>query len=68
MSSYRPNRVLLLLLAALIVVVGANCSNLKFIKKRLPPPYPVEGAYLFQFASPSAQVVQLCGNWETNDW
>jgi hypothetical protein len=54
-------------LALTLLVFVSGCS-LSFIKKRLPPPYRVENGYLFQFYSPSAHVVQLCGNWETNNW
>ena len=68
MSRTNRSGILLLVLSALVMVAGVNCTNLAFIKKRLPPPYRSEGGYLFQFASPSAQIVQLCGNWETNDW
>jgi 1,4-alpha-glucan branching enzyme len=55
-----------LLLAAF--VGGMACSQLTFVKKRLPPPQRVEGGIQFQFASPSAHVVQLCGSWESNNW
>ena len=49
---------------------GTGCSSwLGMVKKRLPPPEQVDGgSYLFRFSSPSAQVVQLCGNWEENNW
>jgi hypothetical protein len=68
MKSQRRIRHLLVLLVGALALTSFGCTNLKFIKKRLPPPYSVEGGYLFQFFSPSAQIVQLCGSWEWNDW
>jgi len=50
------------------VLLFGGCFELNFIKRRLPPPYPVEGGVLFQFEAPSAQRVQLAGNWPENDW
>ena len=52
----------------LIAAVGAGCLRLDFIKRRLPPPYAVEGGILFQFEAPSAHRVQLGGNWPENNW
>ncbi|MBU1698999.1 MAG: glycogen-binding domain-containing protein, partial [Candidatus Eisenbacteria bacterium] len=46
----------------------SGCTGLSFIKKRLPPPQITEKGVLFQFYSPSAQIVQVCGNWDTNNW
>ncbi len=57
-----------LCMALAVVVLAAGCTRLTFIKKRLPPPIRVQGGYMFQFASPSAQIVQLCGSWESNNW
>jgi 1,4-alpha-glucan branching enzyme len=54
-------------LAAAVLVTG--CVNLSFVKRRLPPPYRAQGGgILFQFEAPSAQRVQLAGNWPENDW
>jgi len=53
---------------AALAVAGSGCSQLDFIKRRLPPPHPVQGGILFQFEAPSARVVQLAGNWPENDW
>lgn len=56
-------------LAAGLALASSSCAGgLGFIKKRLPPPQQVEDGYLFQFSSPSAQIVQLCGSWEENNW
>lgn len=51
-----------------VLLFAAGCVNLNFVKRRLPPPYPAEGGVLFQFEAPSAQRVQLAGNWPENDW
>jgi 1,4-alpha-glucan branching enzyme len=61
----RPRRLLLVAAAALIV---AGCSQLGFIKRRLPPPEPQDGKVTFRFEAPSAQTVQLAGNWPWNNW
>ena len=59
----------LALLALALPVSGCgSLAKLDFIKRRLPPPYVVEGGVLFQFASPSARVVQVAGSWPENDW
>ena len=39
-----------------------------FIKKRLSPPYEVEGGILFQYDAPSARQVNLAGNFPNNEW
>lgn len=61
-------RGILLLVAVGLGLGSVSCSKLSFVKRRLPPPQAVEGGQLFQFASPSAHVVQLCGSWEENNW
>lgn len=61
-----PPRRLLALAAALLLVAG--CSQLGFIKRRLPPPEPKDGKVTFHFEAPSAQTVQLAGNWPWNNW
>lgn len=63
--SHRGRRLLVLLALA----VGlAGCSQLGFIKRRLPPPEAVNGKVTFRFEAPSAQTVQLAGNWPWNNW
>ncbi|HPN29906.1 MAG TPA: glycogen-binding domain-containing protein [bacterium] len=39
---------------------------LNLIKPRLPGPHKVEGGYMFQLDKPSANTVQVLGDW--NDW
>jgi hypothetical protein len=56
------------LLAGLTAGGCGSLSRLEFVKRRLPPPSPVPGGILFQFASPSAHVVQVAGSWPENDW
>jgi 1,4-alpha-glucan branching enzyme len=60
---------------ALMAVTGValalsltNCSNLNFIKRRLPPPTQTPQGVVFRFNAPSARVVQLAGNWPANNW
>lgn len=57
-------------LAALLLAfaLAAGCTPLSFVKRRLPPPHPVEGGILFQFEAPSAHLVQLGGSWPQNNW
>jgi len=45
-----------------------SCSNLNFIKRRLPPPNQTPSGVVFRFYAPSAKVVQLAGNWPENNW
>jgi len=48
-------------------VMLLGCANvLSLIKPRLPSPHKVEGGYLFQLDRPSANTVQVLGDW--NDW
>tara|TARA_B100000029_G_scaffold505015_1_gene584921 strand:+ start:107 stop:502 length:396 start_codon:yes stop_codon:yes gene_type:complete len=51
----------------LIVFIFSGCS-LSFIKKRLSPPYKVNGGILFQYEAPSARHVNLAGNFPDNEW
>ncbi len=57
----------LCVLAALTTGCG-SLAKLDFVKRRLPQPHEVPGGILFQFASPSARVVQVAGSWPENDW
>ena len=52
----------------LAAVVAPGCSSLNFIKRRLPPPSQTPEGVVFRFYAPSARVVQLAGNWTTNNW
>ena len=62
-------RSLSLVLATLALgLVGAGCSKLTFVKRRLPPPEKQSEGMLFRFEAPSAKVVQLAGNWPENNW
>ncbi len=54
--------------AIVLLLVGEGCVGLNFVKRRLPPPYRASGGIVFQFEAPSAQRVQLAGNWPENDW
>lgn len=51
-----------------VALLAAGCLSADFIKRRLPPPYPVQGGILFQFEAPSAHRVQLAGSWPENNW
>jgi|SRR5688572_19889340 len=55
---------------ALLVVSAtlAGCGALSFVKRRLPPPSKTAGGTLFRFEAPSANMVQLAGNWPENNW
>jgi 1,4-alpha-glucan branching enzyme len=48
--------------------LALGCSNLSFIKRRIPPPTQTAEGVLFRFEAPSAQVVQLAGDWPENRW
>jgi 1,4-alpha-glucan branching enzyme len=62
----RVRRGILIVVAAGLVAAG--CSQLGFIRRRLPPPEQTPNGVVFRFFSPSARVVQLAGNWPENDW
>lgn len=64
MARYRVMVPALLAAAA----VAAGCSTLNFVKRRLPPPTQTAQGVVFRFNAPSAQIVQLAGNWPENDW
>lgn len=56
-------------LGSMVLALAVSaCSSMDFIKRRLPPPHAVDGGIQFQFAAPSARVVQLAGSWPENDW
>jgi 1,4-alpha-glucan branching enzyme len=52
----------------LLAAVAGGCSALGFINRRLPPPTQGAEGITFRFAAPSAQTVQLAGNWPWNNW
>ena len=55
--------------ASLVLALGSlSCSNLNFIKRRLPPPNQTPQGVVFHFSAPSARVVQLAGSWPANNW
>jgi hypothetical protein len=56
--------------AATLAMAGAvaGCGSLNFVKRRLPPPTQTPNGVVFRFYAPSAQIVQLAGNWPENDW
>lgn len=54
--------------ALIIGMTAAGCSTLSFVRRRLPPPQPTPQGVLFRFYAPSAQVVQLAGDWPENNW
>jgi 1,4-alpha-glucan branching enzyme len=57
------------IILALALGLGlAGCSSLNFIKRRLPPPTVTDEGVLFRFYAPSAQLVQLAGEWPENNW
>lgn len=57
-----------ILLLALTALLATGCGGLDLIKKRLPPPHPVDGGVLFQYEAPAATVVTLAGSWDGNWW
>ena len=58
--------------AAALAMLGllgvAACSNVTFVKRRLPPPTQGPDGVTFHFEAPSAQHVQLAGDWPENNW
>lgn len=68
MNKWSRNIVLPPIAVFLVLFVAGGCIGMNFIKKRLPPPFPVEEGVHFQFEAPSAHRVQLAGNWPENDW
>ncbi len=58
------------LAASVLVALGAvaGCSQLTFVKRRLPPPTQTSEGMVFRFYAPSAKTVQVAGNWPENDW
>jgi hypothetical protein len=51
-----------------LLVALTGCGSLHFIKRRLPPPAQQPDGVSFLFEAPSAQLVQLAGDWPENDW
>ena len=69
MSTHAMRKNILIAAAGLALALSiVNCSNLNFIKRRLPPPTQTAQGVVFRFNAPSARVVQLAGNWPANNW
>lgn len=64
----RRTLLIFVLASAALATSLTGCSNLNFIKRRLPPPTQTPDGVVFRFAAPSARVVQLAGNWPENNW
>lgn len=64
----RRNGIAIALAVAVCAAAVPGCSNLNFIKRRLPPPVQTADGVTFRFYAPSARVVQLAGNWPENNW
>ncbi len=61
--------ILLLGLAACVVAVLPGCGYTRVLRNRLPQPHRVEDdMVLFVYEAPQARHVNLCGNWEDNNW
>lgn len=70
MSKHRRPRLLRLTvlgLAALLLLGG--CGYMRVIRTRVPPPKRLDdGLVRFFYEAPQAKHVNLCGNWDENDW
>jgi 1,4-alpha-glucan branching enzyme len=70
MSKHRRPRLLrptILGLAALLLLGG--CGYMRVIRTRVPPPKRLDdGLVRFFYEAPQAKHVNLCGNWDENDW
>ena len=51
-----------------LALMAWGCSSMNFVKRRLPPPTQSADGVLFRFMAPSAQIVQLAGDWPENNW
>ncbi len=55
--------------AAALLAMLVGCSYMNIIRTRVPPPTRQDdGLVLFQYEAPQAKHVNLCGNWDENDW
>jgi 1,4-alpha-glucan branching enzyme len=55
--------------ATLAVVLLAGCGYMRVIRTRVPPPTrKADGMVVFRYEAPQARHVNLCGNWNDNDW
>jgi len=60
-------RLAVLGLAALLLLGG--CGYMRVIRTRVPPPKRLDdGLVRFFYEAPQAKHVNLCGNWDENDW
>ncbi|MBT7311845.1 hypothetical protein HN843_08780 [bacterium] len=59
----------LLLPVLIVLLLLSGCGYMKIIRTRVPPPKRgPEGKIHFYFEAPTAKHVNLCGNWDGNDW
>jgi len=71
MRNPRSTRTILARCAAGTVLLAllAGCGYMNIIRNRVPPPERQDdGMVLFQYEAPQAKHVNLCGNWDENDW
>lgn len=64
-------RAAVLLLGACVLTVIAGCGYTRILRNRLPAPHRVDDfphAVRFQYEAPQAKHVNLCGNWDENNW
>jgi 1,4-alpha-glucan branching enzyme len=59
----------LALLAALLYLTLTGCGYMRIIRTRVPPPKRQDdGLVRFMYEAPQAKHVNVCGNWDANDW
>jgi 1,4-alpha-glucan branching enzyme len=64
----KTRRALTILLAVLLAA-SAGCGYMRVIRNRVPPPKRLDdGKVRFFYEAPQAKHVNLCGNWDENDW
>ena len=70
MTRPTTRRALLAVLAlALLPVLLGGCGYMRIIRNRVPPPKRLDdGMVRFLYEAPQAKHVNLCGNWDDNDW
>ncbi len=57
------------LAAVLILSLLGGCGYMHIIRNRVPPPKRQDdGMVRFMYEAPQAKHVNLCGNWDENDW
>ena len=56
-------------LLVLLLALTAGCGYMRVIRNRVPPPKRLDdGKVRFFYEAPQAKHVNLCGNWDENDW